>query len=189
MCDFRRFERKYPYAASPPERDMSLLLPRRVPRVDPQLSRDRYNTEKAGTVASPSTHPRSAVRAPLTKEQQLTESLLGEPISGRPPMPHAQDPVAPAASQSSKAAAERDDLSVPTPARSPPASPPCYHTPSLSPFRHVYEIIREGAPCRMYFDLEFARGCNPGLDGEELVRAWINVVAGEKQCESLQIKT
>lgn len=31
----------------------------------------------------------------------------------------------------------------------------------------------------MYFDLEFARDCNPGLDGEELVRAWINVVAGE----------
>lgn len=31
----------------------------------------------------------------------------------------------------------------------------------------------------MYFDLEFARGCNLGLDGEELVRAWINVVAGK----------
>lgn len=46
--------------------------------------------------------------------------------------------------------------------------------------RHVYEIIREGAPCRMYFDLEFARGCNEGLDGEVLVRAWINVVAGER---------
>lgn len=47
--------------------------------------------------------------------------------------------------------------------------------------RHVYEIIREGSPCRMYFDLEFARAHNPGLDGEWLVQSWINVVAGEKR--------
>lgn len=32
----------------------------------------------------------------------------------------------------------------------------------------------------MYFDLEFTRACNVGLDGEALVRAWINVVAGER---------
>lgn len=38
----------------------------------------------------------------------------------------------------------------------------------------------------MYFDLEFARGCNPGLDGEELVRAWINVVAGKGMREVQQ---
>lgn len=50
---------------------------------------------------------------------------------------------------------------------------------TLPALRHVYEIIREGAPCRMYFDLEFARGCNEDLDGDALVRAWINVVAGE----------
>lgn len=50
---------------------------------------------------------------------------------------------------------------------------------SSSSLWHVYEIIRDGSPCRMYFDLEFLRGCNPGLDGEGLVRAWINVVAGE----------
>ncbi|CAN0357860.1 unnamed protein product, partial [Ectocarpus sp. 8 AP-2014] len=56
-----------------------------------------------------------------------------------------------------------------------PSSPP----PRPSPLRHMYEIIREGCPCRMYFDLEFARGPNPGLDGEELVCAWINVVAGK----------
>ena len=51
--------------------------------------------------------------------------------------------------------------------------------PRPSPLWHVYEIIREGSPCRMYFDLEFARAYNPGLDGEGLVRAWINVVAGK----------
>ncbi|CAM9241375.1 unnamed protein product [Sphacelaria rigidula] len=49
------------------------------------------------------------------------------------------------------------------------------------PLQHVYEIIREGMPCRMYFDLEFTRACNVGLDGEALVRAWINVVAGKLQ--------
>lgn len=55
--------------------------------------------------------------------------------------------------------------------------------PRPSPLWHVYEIIREGSPCRMYFDLEFARACNPGLDGEGLVRAWINVVAGKAVVE------
>lgn len=48
-----------------------------------------------------------------------------------------------------------------------------------SPLDHVYEVIRDGSPCRMYFDLEFQRACNEGLDGEALVQAWINVVAGE----------
>lgn len=54
-------------------------------------------------------------------------------------------------------------------------------TGTYSPLRHVYEIIREGSPCRMYFDLEFARAHNPGLDGEGLVQSWISVVAGEKR--------
>eukprot|EP00903_Cladosiphon_okamuranus_P013714 g12770.t1 len=47
------------------------------------------------------------------------------------------------------------------------------------PLGHVYEIIREGCPCRMYYDLEFSRSYNDGLDGEELVRTWINVVSGK----------
>ena len=39
--------------------------------------------------------------------------------------------------------------------------------------RHCYEIIREGAPCHMYFDLEFARGdgCNELCDGDAMVDA------------------
>lgn len=40
----------------------------------------------------------------------------------------------------------------------------------------------------MYFDLEFVCDCNPGLDGEELVRSWINVVAG-KGSEKLRLGT
>ena len=31
--------------------------------------------------------------------------------------------------------------------------------------RHVYEIIREDYPCRLYFDLEFSTKRNPDLDG------------------------
>lgn len=36
--------------------------------------------------------------------------------------------------------------------------------------RHVYEIIREGYPCRGYFDIEFATESNVGVDGNALVR-------------------
>ncbi|RLN10174.1 hypothetical protein BBJ28_00007246 [Nothophytophthora sp. Chile5] len=34
--------------------------------------------------------------------------------------------------------------------------------------RHVYEIIREGLPCRLYLDLEFQRDINPQVDGDTL---------------------
>ena len=29
---------------------------------------------------------------------------------------------------------------------------------------HWYEIIVEGTPCRMYFDIEFSKVANPGAD-------------------------
>ncbi|KAH7403973.1 hypothetical protein KP509_15G003100 [Ceratopteris richardii] len=35
--------------------------------------------------------------------------------------------------------------------------------------RHHYEIIMEGSPCHLYFDLEFDRQANPGLDGNVLI--------------------
>lgn len=38
----------------------------------------------------------------------------------------------------------------------------------------------------MYYDLEFSRSYNDGLDGEELVRTWINVVSG-KGCGKLRL--
>ncbi|CAM9414027.1 unnamed protein product [Phaeothamnion confervicola] len=44
---------------------------------------------------------------------------------------------------------------------------------------HWYELIREHEPCCMYFDLEFGRRLNPGLDGDALVRLWIAAVAAK----------
>ena len=32
--------------------------------------------------------------------------------------------------------------------------------------RHCYELIREGTPCRLYLDLEFARAANPEINGD-----------------------
>ena len=45
--------------------------------------------------------------------------------------------------------------------------------PSL---RHVYEIIREGYPCRLYFDLEFPKNENPNVDGDNLTCRWIELI-------------
>ena len=42
--------------------------------------------------------------------------------------------------------------------------------------RHHYEIIREGRPCHLYFDLEFSPCANPGLDGDALVETLMEVV-------------
>lgn len=42
--------------------------------------------------------------------------------------------------------------------------------------RHVYEIIREGFPCRMYFDLEYCVATNPTTHGDALVQKWIHLV-------------
>jgi len=33
--------------------------------------------------------------------------------------------------------------------------------------RHCYELIPEGTPCRLYFDLEFIKAANPGLNGKQ----------------------
>lgn len=42
--------------------------------------------------------------------------------------------------------------------------------------RHWYEIIRIGAPVHLYFDLEFARQHNPGVDGQQLTDRVIDLV-------------
>ena len=42
--------------------------------------------------------------------------------------------------------------------------------------RHVYEIIREGFPCRPYFDLEFSIPSNPELDGDALTVKLIHLL-------------
>jgi hypothetical protein len=35
--------------------------------------------------------------------------------------------------------------------------------------RHFYEVIQEGHPCHLYFDLEYSTASNPGRDGAALV--------------------
>jgi len=36
--------------------------------------------------------------------------------------------------------------------------------------RHFYEIIKEGTPCKLYFDLEFQTELNPKADGDKMVQ-------------------
>ncbi|XP_051142454.1 uncharacterized protein LOC127259282 isoform X2 [Andrographis paniculata] len=43
-------------------------------------------------------------------------------------------------------------------------------------FRHHYEVIQEGFPCHLYFDLEFEKRENVGRDGDEMVDLLITVV-------------
>ncbi|TMW55997.1 hypothetical protein Poli38472_008645 [Pythium oligandrum] len=42
--------------------------------------------------------------------------------------------------------------------------------------RHVYEIIREGVPCRLYFDLEFKIDLNPHANGDALTTQFISLL-------------
>ncbi|KAB5516862.1 hypothetical protein DKX38_027510 [Salix brachista] len=43
-------------------------------------------------------------------------------------------------------------------------------------FRHHYEVIQEGLPCHLYFDLEFSRGDNAERNGDEMVDLLISVI-------------
>ncbi|KAM7273250.1 hypothetical protein ACFE04_027914 [Oxalis oulophora] len=43
-------------------------------------------------------------------------------------------------------------------------------------FRHHYEVIQEGLPCHLYFDLEFSKRDNPSKNGDEMVDLLISVV-------------
>ncbi|KAL6508411.1 hypothetical protein OROHE_021953 [Orobanche hederae] len=45
-----------------------------------------------------------------------------------------------------------------------------------SKLRHHYEVIQEGLPCHLYFDLEFNKRENPGRNGDEMVDLLINVI-------------
>ncbi|XP_044467882.1 DNA-directed primase/polymerase protein [Mangifera indica] len=42
-------------------------------------------------------------------------------------------------------------------------------------FRHHYEVIQEGFPCHLYFDLEFNKRDNPEKDGDEMVDLLISI--------------
>ncbi|CAB4301932.1 unnamed protein product [Prunus armeniaca] len=43
-------------------------------------------------------------------------------------------------------------------------------------FRHHYEVIQEGLPCHLYFDLEFNKRDNAGRNGDEMVDVLISVI-------------
>ncbi|KAA3459886.1 DNA-directed primase/polymerase protein-like [Gossypium australe] len=45
-----------------------------------------------------------------------------------------------------------------------------------SKLRHHYEVIQEGFPCHLYFDLEFNKSDNLGRDGDEMVDLLISVI-------------
>nr|XP_011470309.1 PREDICTED: DNA-directed primase/polymerase protein isoform X3 [Fragaria vesca subsp. vesca] len=45
-----------------------------------------------------------------------------------------------------------------------------------SKFRHHYEVIQEGLPCHLYFDLEFNKKDNTDRNGDEMVDLLISVV-------------
>ena len=48
---------------------------------------------------------------------------------------------------------------------------------SMTPkHRHYYEIIRDGWPCHLYFDLEYDRTINPDADGAAAVEALVSLV-------------
>ncbi|KAK8714757.1 hypothetical protein V6N13_042106 [Hibiscus sabdariffa] len=54
-----------------------------------------------------------------------------------------------------------------------------------SKLRHHYEVIQEGFPCHLYFDLEFNKRDNLGRDGDEMVDLLIIVILEallEKYC-------
>lgn len=42
--------------------------------------------------------------------------------------------------------------------------------------RHSHELIREGTPCKLYFDLEFNQKCNPYADGVKMVKIFIQFI-------------
>lgn len=54
-----------------------------------------------------------------------------------------------------------------------------------SKFRHHYEVIQEGLPCHLYFDLEFEKAENGDKNGDQMVDLLISVVfeaLHEKYC-------
>lgn len=42
--------------------------------------------------------------------------------------------------------------------------------------RHTYEIIPEGNPCKLYFDLEFSRKENPDSDGNKMLETFVKTI-------------
>lgn len=56
-----------------------------------------------------------------------------------------------------------------------------WHDYQLCKQPHFYELILEGLPSRLYFDLEFYRDANEGLDGEQCLNDFISCVCYQLQ--------
>lgn len=41
--------------------------------------------------------------------------------------------------------------------------------------RHYYELIQEGLPCRLYFDLEYQKECNPHVDSAKMLAEFMDL--------------
>lgn len=52
--------------------------------------------------------------------------------------------------------------------------------------RHYYEILREGTPCHLFFDIEFSRCANPTLDGASAITGLLELVQ-EKLQDSFRV--
>ena len=46
----------------------------------------------------------------------------------------------------------------------------------------VWQVIADGQPCHLYFDLEFNTACNPGLQGDDMVDGLLAVTAEGLRC-------
>lgn len=48
-------------------------------------------------------------------------------------------------------------------------------------------MFREGAPCHLYFDLEFKRQYNPDIDGDKLRDIFCKLVREQLQLKYVQV--
>ena len=58
-----------------------------------------------------------------------------------------------------------------------PRTAPLTHREMPENTRHYYELIPQGHPCHLYFDLEFQRAWNPSARDDDLMRLFVQVRA------------
>ena len=57
------------------------------------------------------------------------------------------------------------------------------HMAALQPAqRHIFEILREGTPCHLYFDLEYERALHPTFDGDSAALLLLDIVCDVTRC-------
>ena len=48
------------------------------------------------------------------------------------------------------------------------------------------QVVREGRPCHLYFDLEFVPACNPGVDGDLMVTLLLDLIRRGLRCAGVR---